>query len=323
MSFRLSFHQTPLGPTGAHWLDDPSDLSCQDSTRQHAVDGSRLSCKPVLRSAAGWAAFACPCLGTADSLPPLGPGSGADRSTGLPVAGCWRRHPGAVDEPEPDGRHADPLGRKDKETAMRFLPPGFDVPELLETDRFRIRPLTIHDLVKDYDAVMTSREHLWEQFGQAWGWPSEDLTLEQDLIELAGTSEKPNGDRRLLMWSCAQTSGCSSVVCISFRPRSKALTPRLPCGFGPARCPAAWTRCCMRPCGVGLPSAGRFLGLPGLAGSCHGMSTTRCPTGNRQAGRSAGRARHARRNLESWWIEHQTPNLVLDPAWLVRVAWLA
>jgi hypothetical protein len=185
MSFRLSFHQTPLGPTGAHWLDDPSDLSCQDSTRQHAVDGSRLSCKPVLRSAAGWAAFACPCLGTADSLPPLGPGSGADRSTGLPVAGCWRRHPGAVDEPEPDGRHADPLARKDKETAMRFLPPGFDVPELLETDRFRIRPLTIHDLVKDYDAVMTSREHLWEQFGQAWGWPSEDLTLEQDLIELA------------------------------------------------------------------------------------------------------------------------------------------
>jgi len=90
-----------------------------------------------------------------------------------------------VDEPEPDGRHADLLGRKDKETAMRFLPPDFEVPELLEIDRFRIRPLTIHDLVKDYDAVMTSRDHLWEQFGQAWGWPSEDLTLEQDLIELA------------------------------------------------------------------------------------------------------------------------------------------
>jgi hypothetical protein len=77
------------------------------------------------------------------------------------------------------------LGRKDKETMMRFLPPDFDVPELLETERFRIRPLTIHDLVKDYDAVMTSREHLWDQFGQAWGWPSEELTLEQDLIDLA------------------------------------------------------------------------------------------------------------------------------------------
>jgi hypothetical protein len=68
---------------------------------------------------------------------------------------------------------------------MTFLPPDFDVPELLETSRLRIRPLTIHDLVKDYDAVMTSRQHLWEQFGQAWGWPPEDLTLEQDLIDLA------------------------------------------------------------------------------------------------------------------------------------------
>jgi hypothetical protein len=33
LSFRLSFHQALLGPTGAHWLDDPPDLSCKDSTR--------------------------------------------------------------------------------------------------------------------------------------------------------------------------------------------------------------------------------------------------------------------------------------------------
>ena len=38
MSFSLSFHQPLLGPTGAHWLDGPSDLNCKDSTRQHAVD---------------------------------------------------------------------------------------------------------------------------------------------------------------------------------------------------------------------------------------------------------------------------------------------
>jgi hypothetical protein len=50
---------------------------------------------------------------------------------------------------------------------MTVLPADFEVPELLETDRFRVRPLTIHDVVKDYDAVMTSREHLWDQLGQA------------------------------------------------------------------------------------------------------------------------------------------------------------
>jgi hypothetical protein len=45
MSFRLSFHLPLLGPTGAHWLDDPPDLSCQESTRQYAVDDDQLSCK--------------------------------------------------------------------------------------------------------------------------------------------------------------------------------------------------------------------------------------------------------------------------------------
>jgi hypothetical protein len=45
MSFPLSFHLALLGPTGAHWLDDPSDLTCKDSTGQHAVDDPRLSCK--------------------------------------------------------------------------------------------------------------------------------------------------------------------------------------------------------------------------------------------------------------------------------------
>jgi hypothetical protein len=45
MSFRLSFHQALLGPTGAHWLDDPPEVSCKDSTRQYAVDDPLLSCK--------------------------------------------------------------------------------------------------------------------------------------------------------------------------------------------------------------------------------------------------------------------------------------
>jgi hypothetical protein len=45
MSFWLSFHLPLLGPTGANWLDDPSDVSCKETTRQHALDGTLLSCK--------------------------------------------------------------------------------------------------------------------------------------------------------------------------------------------------------------------------------------------------------------------------------------
>jgi hypothetical protein len=47
MSFHLSFHQALLDPTGAHWLDDPPNLTCKDSTGQHAVDGPRLSCNQL------------------------------------------------------------------------------------------------------------------------------------------------------------------------------------------------------------------------------------------------------------------------------------
>jgi integrase len=45
MSFSLSFHHSLLGPTGAYWLDDLPDVSCKESTRQHAVDDPLLSCK--------------------------------------------------------------------------------------------------------------------------------------------------------------------------------------------------------------------------------------------------------------------------------------
>jgi hypothetical protein len=61
MSFCLSFHLAPLARTGAHWLDDPPNVSCKETTRQHAVDDPRLSCKqqvggssPPASSHCGW-----------------------------------------------------------------------------------------------------------------------------------------------------------------------------------------------------------------------------------------------------------------------------
>jgi len=57
-----------------------------------------------------------------------------------------------------------------------FLPPDFLVPARAETPRFTLRSITIHDAFRDYDAVMSSRDHLWRRFGAVWGWPAEDLT---------------------------------------------------------------------------------------------------------------------------------------------------
>lgn len=46
--------------------------------------------------------------------------------------------------------------------------------------------LTVNDVVKDYNAVMTSIEHLQKTkpFGPDHKWPTKDLTFEQDLIDL-------------------------------------------------------------------------------------------------------------------------------------------
>ena len=68
---------------------------------------------------------------------------------------------------------------------MPFLPPGFTVPAVVQTERFRMRSITIHDAFKDYDAVMSSRDHLWSRFGAIWGWPAADLSIEQNIIDLA------------------------------------------------------------------------------------------------------------------------------------------
>ena len=52
------------------------------------------------------------------------------------------------------------MGRK------TLVPDDFEVPAVLETDKFRLRMLTVNDLIKDYDAVMTSSDHLQATYSQ-------------------------------------------------------------------------------------------------------------------------------------------------------------
>jgi hypothetical protein len=65
-----------------------------------------------------------------------------------------------------------------------WIPGDFDVPTVYETEHFRLRTLAVNDVVKDYEAVMSSREYLQGVFGPNNDWPQADLTLEQDLIDL-------------------------------------------------------------------------------------------------------------------------------------------
>ena len=68
-------------------------------------------------------------------------------------------------------------------TGQQLVPDGFDVPPILETERLRLRMLTVNDVVKDYDAVVSSTDHLQATFSNGSTWPI-GLTLEQNLIDL-------------------------------------------------------------------------------------------------------------------------------------------
>ncbi len=71
-----------------------------------------------------------------------------------------------------------------------FVPKEFEVPAVLETDGFRLRMLTADDAAKDFDAVMTSLDHLRGVFGPDTAWPSANMTLEQDRADLARHQKK-------------------------------------------------------------------------------------------------------------------------------------
>jgi hypothetical protein len=103
-----------------------------------------------------------------------------------------------------------------------FVPSDFVVPTGLETSDFRLRMLTIHDVVKDYEAVMTSREHLRQfsgtgVFGPQSTWPSADLSLEQNLIDL-GWHQKEFQRRTSFAYTVMSPDQQRCLGCVYFYP---------------------------------------------------------------------------------------------------------
>jgi hypothetical protein len=100
---------------------------------------------------------------------------------------------------------------------MAFLPSDFMIPAVVETALFRMRALTIHDAFRDYDAVMSSREHLWRRFGERWGWPSPTLTIEQNIIDL-GWHQKEFQCRSSFAYTVVNLDESRTLGCVYIDP---------------------------------------------------------------------------------------------------------
>jgi hypothetical protein len=102
-----------------------------------------------------------------------------------------------------------------------FVPAEFKVPDTLETSYFRARMLTINDVVKDYDAVMTSIDHLLGVFGPKSKWPSKGLTFQQNLIDL-GWHQKEFQIRRSFAYTVVSLDESQVIGCLYINPTTKS-----------------------------------------------------------------------------------------------------
>lgn len=103
-------------------------------------------------------------------------------------------------------------------SVVPFVPAEFTIPAVLETAEFRLRMLTIDDVVKDYDAVISSVEHL-KTIWPGGMWPV-GLTLEQNLIDF-GWHQKEFQTRRSFAYTVVNPSESKVVGCVYIEPTQR------------------------------------------------------------------------------------------------------
>ncbi len=99
-----------------------------------------------------------------------------------------------------------------------FVEKDFKVPETLDTQEYRLRMLTVNDVVKDYDAVMSSVDQLKKVWPES-GWP-DGLTLEQNLVDL-GWHQREFQSRRSFAYTVVTLDETKVLGCVYIEPTRK------------------------------------------------------------------------------------------------------
>lgn len=100
-----------------------------------------------------------------------------------------------------------------------FVAGDFEVPESLETERYRLRMLSIDDVEMDFAAVMSSIEHLQEVWPGS-GWPSEEMTLRENLVDL-GWHQREFLNRTSFAYTVVALDESRVLGCVYISPTRK------------------------------------------------------------------------------------------------------
>jgi hypothetical protein len=100
-----------------------------------------------------------------------------------------------------------------------IVPESFAVPQRLDCQGFHLRPITVHDLIADYDAVMASRATLPGLFSPNDRWP-EGLTLTDDLVDL-GWHEREATLRHSFCYTMMRYDGSECLGAVYIYPSDR------------------------------------------------------------------------------------------------------
>ena len=93
-----------------------------------------------------------------------------------------------------------------------FLPEEAPIPEGLETDSFRVRPITVVDAEKDYEAVMESIDIIHRRFMDD-SWPTKEFTLEENRRDM-GRKERRRARRQSFTYTVVSLDESRVLGCV-------------------------------------------------------------------------------------------------------------
>ncbi|WP_067732605.1 twin-arginine translocation pathway signal protein [Novosphingobium naphthalenivorans] len=98
-----------------------------------------------------------------------------------------------------------------------FVPAGFTVPVLTEAKGFKLVPLGPSLARIDYDAYMSSVEHLQKTFSRSPSWPHEGIT-DADTIKDMETEQARFANRTSFAYAVLTPDGLRERGCVYVRP---------------------------------------------------------------------------------------------------------
>ncbi|HEU0123114.1 MAG TPA: hypothetical protein VFQ91_21470 [Bryobacteraceae bacterium] len=101
-----------------------------------------------------------------------------------------------------------------------FVPADFVVPESYKTATFQLKPLG-PDLAKhDYDAYMSSIEHLHKTFSPSGRWPNEKITMADAVKDVEGEIARFKA-RKSFTYAVLSLDGTRELGCVYISPSRK------------------------------------------------------------------------------------------------------